>query len=65
MPIQMNSPPENPWGSGQTGGPPPDLDKDIKQLLEKLKRCLPGGSPKTFLIFVLLLFTIFVIWNVF
>ena len=65
MPIQMNSPPENPWGSGQTGGPPPDLDKDVKQLLEKLKHYLPGGSPKSFLIFVLLLFALFVIWNVF
>lgn len=43
MPIQLNSPPNTPWGSGQTKGHLPDFYKNLKQLLKKLKSYLSDG----------------------
>ena len=58
---QNNGPPKNPWGGNNES--PPDLFRLLAKAVDHFKKLLPGGSPVSFSIILLLVFSVLTIWT--
>ncbi len=61
MPNDSEDPPGDPRGGNNR--PPPDIDRLLIQNIDHVKELLPGGSPKSFFIFVTLVFSGLLVWT--
>jgi membrane protease subunit HflK len=60
---QNNDPPGDPWGAGNKS--PPDLNDVFSDNTQRLKKLLPGGSPSSFFILLVIFLFASSSWTVF